>query len=273
MSTSENCTVKAIDQAGCFKTASSNETCPIDTYGLGTKKGKKMVACSGYTAQLSKPGSLCPSCIHLRGPGGAFDFTEIQERVDNYCYVDVNTTATPNPDCLCVSKTLDPVLNAIKERYGDSKSAYQQRQKWYLPCNDPRYLISPSILTNPNIDSKANLCQTLSNQVNALLKDGTITQTEATAFQARTSCTNLLSPPSSGGGGNNGGQLEPISPTTENQRNYTDIIILVSVIVIVVGFVLYFIFRSGSEKTSEPEKPNKISKINVQNPKINSKIE
>lgn len=243
----------------CFTTApsSSTDVCPIDTYGLGTSKGKRMTSCSFYSAQLDNPNAKCTRCVNLRGQNPCFDTGELQAGVDRFCLVTSSSTALPSPDCLCVSNTLDPVLRALKNRflignpnnptYQGVQNLFQQKLAWYLPCSVPNYLITPALIRPPIQDSKSILCDELRRLTQQLLSEGLITQAQLREFQSRTSCSNLLDPPTPP----RDGRLRPLDPSSQNQRSYTEFIIIIAIIVIVVGFIIYFVFRGRSESNTK----------------------
>ncbi len=244
---------------GCLSTAPTNAECPSDTFGIGSQKKKKMKSCSVYTSELGKPGSPCTSCFNIRG-SGAYDRVEVTDSVNKYCKV-VNTTQTPNSDCLCVSNTLDPVLNALVENnIGNAqiKSLLDQKLIWYLPCKVPNYLITPELIdvgTSPNSDTKAQLCSALNMKTQTLLSDGIITQSQLNDFKSRTICLPSNKPPSGSGGTGSGGigsggtgsggQQQP--PPKKSNFNSVDILIGVTVFIVVIGLVLFFISRAKSK--------------------------
>lgn len=233
----------------CLKTSSSNEGCPTDTYGIGTAKGKKMSTCSVYSSQLGITGGQCTRCINTRGPS-CFDTTEIDDAVDKYCLVRPNTTQLPNSDCLCVSDNLDPVLRAIKNNNIGNiqiQNLLEQKITWYLPCAVPNYLITSKLLSPPTRDSKEILCGVLNMETNRLLNNGIITRAQLNDFNSRTSCSSGITPPSGGGGGEGGNRR--LDPINQRQRTYTEIYIITAVVIVVVGFILYFILRSNSNQS------------------------
>ena len=158
----------------CLSSASTNSECPSDTFGIGSQKQKKMKSCSIYTSELGKSESPCTSCFNVRGKSGPYDPSEVTGSVNKYCKVD-NTLETPNSDCLCVSNTLDPVLKAIvDDNIGNAqtKNLLEQKLIWYLPCAVPNYLITHRLIdfgTNPNSDTKAQLCDALVTKIQSLL--------------------------------------------------------------------------------------------------------